>query len=206
MPNIIRTARTLVKVLPVLLVLGPTATTPALANQGAGDGRGERPATRYVTAKEMLRMNVSTLYAVTRQYPPAKLTGGMMGRYDIGYVADAIRSMRGPTSRLIERIENAQTLGKQKEIVNGLLSVHEAKYKSLVESLYEKNRKATGALSEEQRDLVEETRELFSGGVIPLHPDKNVQAYYDVAGEIHRLKDYIALLRHMKWVNASRRF
>ena len=110
-------------------------------------------------------MNVSTLYAVTRQYPPAKLTGGMMGRYDIGYVADAIRSMRGPTSRLIERIENAQTLGKQKEIVNGLLSVHEAKYKSLVESLYEKNRKATGALSEEQRDLVEETRELFSGGV-----------------------------------------
>lgn len=202
MLNFTQVFRKIANLMPIMAVTVVIAVVPAPAladNQGPGGGaseRGERPQTRYVSVNEMLRMNDSELQTIRSSFPPAKLSGGAMGGYSIRLIANAIRSKRELSARLIERVENSQTTAERRKIVDGLLRVQEARAKEAFEALQARYRQIYGTDEEGFPSLY---RWIVSNSIgTPIDSDVRVQALFDAVIEHHRFNAYLELLRHMK--------
>lgn len=204
MLNFNQVFRKIANMIPMMAVTVVIAVVPAPAladNQGPGGGaseRGERPQTRYVSVNEMLRMNDSELQTIRSSFPPAKLSGGAMGGYSIRLIANAIRSKRELTARLIERVENSQTTAERKEIVEGLLRVQEVRANEAFEALMARYRQLYGTDEEGFPGLYRWIVSISISYGTPVDSDVRVQALYDAVIEHHRFNAYLELLRHMR--------
>jgi len=185
----IRTARKLAKALPILLAIGATSTTPALANQGSGDERGERPQRETLYTHSLMRMSRSALREL--RYTPASLTmDGVMGPYNARLLVWALLAKPEPTKQLIQRLESAPNEAARLEIAHGLLKVYDKRYRqneSLIDTEYRR-------LISEGR-IVNRPFHSIAGNQESSDPD--VQNFYQLQDERRALAIFMKLLANI---------
>ena len=107
MPMFIRTARKLAKAAADPSAIGATSTTPALANQGSGDERGERPQRETLYTHSLMRMSRSALREL-RYTPSFSHHGWRDGPLQrTAFWFGRLLAKPEPTKQLIQRLESA---------------------------------------------------------------------------------------------------
>lgn len=193
MPPFSRTARDIIKVLPILFAIGGIAAAPVTAfasNQGPGGGeRGGPPATRALSAGSLMRMNESALMELRYADAHPELHGAMK-RFDVRTLADGLLDNPERTRNLIERLENVATDEQRKEIVKALLAFSKtqlSRTRDKLAPLYDQlvRQKRLG-------------RKNIFGRPIYDSNDRGVQAYWELLDSEQRLLSFRALLAHMQ--------
>lgn len=183
----------LFKALPILLAIGLIAATPKAAvanNLGPGSDQGgktsgEGPGREEIPANSLKRMSDSALHSIRRQ-PDRYSVRGVMGQYNLGLLVEALAQLRGPTTRLMDRLQNAPDEAARKKIVKGLLKVHQ-------DRLGENEKR----IKETREKLIREKRlgRVPGFGLNLSDPDDpGVQAFHRMVRENLAQRSYVRLL------------
>lgn len=198
----VSTAMDLTKFLPLLILMGGVGL-PATAHavQGSGSfggsdrgefGSGEAPIERTFSIEELQRMNQDTLVGLAVSHFGRFDIHGEMGRYNFSYVVRALRRMPEPTSRLINRIEDANTDQQKLEIIDWYLKQHKQDY--------DRDQKL---LADWKKTLEDEgllTRRPFLFGGSDKTENVRVTQYYELLRASAAQGDFIKLLDNMRRV------